>query len=55
MPKEYPYLIAALLAISVAALLTSKRRVHEGLSIAWLVITLGYIFFVPVMSRVVGH
>ncbi|MGH3428157.1 MAG: hypothetical protein ACRDQZ_11430 [Mycobacteriales bacterium] len=54
-PKEYPVLIAVLLGISVAALISTKRRVQGFLSIALLLITLGYTFFIPVMSRVAGH
>jgi hypothetical protein len=54
-PAEYPYLISALLVICVAALLTSKRRVHAALSIAWILLSLGYMFYVPVMNKIVGH
>jgi ABC-2 type transport system ATP-binding protein len=54
-PKEYPFLIAALLAISVVAMLSSRRRVHEVLCLAWLLGTLGYTFFIPLMSRIGGH
>jgi hypothetical protein len=54
-PKEYPFLISALIAISIVAMLSSRRYVQGLLAIAWLLITLGYLFFIPLMSRAVGH
>jgi hypothetical protein len=54
-PKEYPLLISALLAISVVALLSSKRQVQGLLGITWLLVILGYLFFIPLMSKLAGH
>jgi hypothetical protein len=54
-PKEYPFLISALIAISIVAMLSSRRYVQGLLAIGWLLITLGYLFFIPLMSRAVGH
>jgi hypothetical protein len=54
-PKEYPFLISALIAISIVAMLSSRRYVQGLLAIAWLLITLGYLFFIPLMSRAVGR
>jgi hypothetical protein len=53
-PKEYPFLISSLLIIAVVAMFSRSRRVHGVLSVAWLLITLGYTFFIPVMARIVG-
>jgi hypothetical protein len=53
MPKEYPFLISALLAMSVVGILSSRKRVHEALCLAWLLVTLGYTFFIPLMSKIV--
>jgi hypothetical protein len=54
-PKEYPIFISVLLAISVVALLSSKRRVQGVLGITWLLVILSYLFFIPLMSRVAGR
>ena len=54
-PKEYPFFISALLAISVVALLSSKRQVQALLGITWLLAILSYLFFIPLMSKVTGH
>jgi hypothetical protein len=54
-PRQYPYLIASLLAISVVGMFSNKRHVHAVLSVAWLVITLSYVFFIPLMARIAGH
>ena len=54
-PKEYPFFISALLAISVVALLSSKRQVQAFLGITWLLAILSYLFFIPLMSKVTGH
>jgi hypothetical protein len=54
-PKEYVFLIPVLVVISLVAMLSSRWRVHEALCLAWLLVTLGYTFFIPLMSRVVGH
>ncbi len=55
MPTEYPYLISGLLIVCATALLTSNRRVHALLSVAWLLLILGYMFSVPLMTRIVGR
>lgn len=55
MPAQYPYLISGLLIVCATALLSSKRRVHSLLSVAWALITLGYLFLVPLMTRIVGR
>jgi hypothetical protein len=55
MPVQYPFLISFLLIICAAALLTAKRRVHAVLSVAWLLLTLGYEVFVPLMSRLISR
>ncbi len=54
-PHQYLFLSASLLAITLVAMLSSRRRVHALLSIAWLVATLGYLFFIPLMSRIAGR
>ncbi len=54
-PKEYPFLISSLIAISIVAMVSSRRSVQGLLAIAWLLVTLGYLFFIPLMSRAVGH
>jgi hypothetical protein len=54
-PKEYPFLVSALLAITVGAMLSSRRHVQGVLGIAWLLVILSYLFLTPLMSRAVGH
>lgn len=54
-PKEYPALISVLFVISVVAMLTRRRRIQGLLAITWLLATLGYTFFIPLMSKVAGH
>jgi hypothetical protein len=54
-PKEYPFLISALFVISVVALLSSKRRVQGLLGVTWFLVILSYLFFIPLMSRIVGR
>ncbi|HEY6482063.1 MAG TPA: hypothetical protein VIY54_00900 [Steroidobacteraceae bacterium] len=54
-PEQYPYLISGLLIVTALALLSRNRRLHGALSVAWLLLTLGYVFFIPLMSRIVGH
>jgi hypothetical protein len=54
-PAQYPFLIAALITISVTAMLSSRRHVQGVLGIAWLLVILGYLFFIPLMSRAMGH
>jgi hypothetical protein len=54
-PRQYPVLIAVLLAISVTGIFSRKPRVHGALCIAWAVASLGYSIFIPIMSRIVGH
>ncbi len=54
-PKEYPVLISILFVVSVVAMLSSRRRIQGLLAITWLLVTLGYLFFIPLMSKVAGH
>jgi hypothetical protein len=54
-PKQYGFIVTALLVISVSGLLSGRRRVHGLLCMAWMLIILSYLFLTPVMSRVAGH
>ncbi len=53
-PAPYPLFIASLLLISVVGLVTSRRRVHAVLCVAWLVIVLCYMFL-STLARIAGH
>jgi hypothetical protein len=53
-PEQYFALIPVLLLISIVGLATNNRRVHAGLSVAWLISTLSYIFLAPT-AKIVEH
>jgi hypothetical protein len=43
-PSPYPYVITGLILISVVGVITKNRRIHGVLCVAWLLITLSYLF-----------
>jgi len=44
-PVAYPVVITGFLLMSLVGLITANRRVHSVLCVAWLLLTLGYLFF----------
>lgn len=54
LPAQYAVLIPAALIITLTGLATPNRRIHGFLSIAWLVVMMGYLFFTS-LERIVGH
>lgn len=53
-PVLYAAFIPALITISLVGFFATGRRIHATLCVAWLIITLSYIFFSP-LSRILGH
>jgi hypothetical protein len=53
-PVQYGYLIAGLLLVSFVGLITDKRSVHAVISIAWLLLVLGY-EFISSAARIFAH
>lgn len=51
-PDQYVFLIVTLLSITLVALLSKTRRVHAVLSVLFLAAMLGYVLFIPLMSRI---
>ena len=54
MPVVYPYVITGFLLMCGIGLMTANRRVHNVLCVAWLLLTLGYLFFSS-LERIAAH
>ena len=52
-PREYWLFIPTALILTMVALFTANRRVHAGLSIAWLLALLCYMIFSS-LDRIAG-
>jgi hypothetical protein len=53
-PAVYPYVIAGYLVMSGIGFISANRRVHNVLCVAWLLLTLGYLFFSS-LERIAAH
>jgi len=54
MPPVYPYVITGFLVMSAIGWITANRRVHSVLCVAWLLLTLSYLFFSS-LERIAAH